>query len=1054
MGRDVRPARPPALTVASPSSATKLRNDRRRGRRRYILCSFFLLALLGIHPAAAQYDPPAGYYASAEGLTGPALKAALHDIIDDHTIIASDGGDSFQALRTLDEDPNDSSRVLTVYSGTSELKFADGGLTWNREHCWPRGYGISATGTGASADESDLFNLRPCLSDVNTLRGDRIYDNASTNHPTDPAVAPPDAPECLYDANRGQGEIWTPRPSEKGDLARAMFYMAVRYDGSDPGSVDLELGESANASQAVFGNLTTLLQWHLDDPVSTEERRRNDLIHDRYQGNRNPFVDRPEFVAKIFGAPELQIVLDRSAYDEGTSATATVSLPSVTSVALNIRIIATGDGTEISAPSVVTIPAGQASAEFTVNFLADGAADGDQVAGLAAWADGYLSTFFALAVLDVNGGPVATTPVIAGPGRYVQNFDTLPSAGTNPWSNDVTLAGWLAQRTGTGTNIVADAGSSTAGNLYSYGVTNSAERALGSIGSASPGDLTWAVNLQNTSGRTVTLASLAYVGEQWRNSAAAAQSVAFSYRTGSNAVTDLQPNNSAGWTGFSALNFTSPVTGGTASALNGNLPANRATVQSAFDVTLAPGEWITLRWQDPDHSGSDHGLAIDDLRLDWRVVAEGPKPLWSAVTLPSGRVGESYSGLFSADGGVIHYEATGLPAGLSVGATDGALTGAPAAAGNYAGFAYAVNAAGAERTVFTLVVAKGIPVIVTPPTASVVAPGQPLSAVTLTGGAANVPGTFAFASPSTIPPAGVAPQTVRFTPDDTDKYDIVTFSIPVTVDYGSGFEDVTKAGYATGNVAIAGIDWEFADALIASGDANDFKNGLQSVRLRGYGTSALTMLADLSGGIGSITFDHRRYGTDTQIAWIVEYSTDQGGSWTEAGRFTAGENVATFSATPNISTPARLRIRAAMATGTSNRRTNIDDLVITAYTAPASMTFGQWSGGLERTPELIMAYAIGGATNAQSAGQAPAYGFTGATLSIEALVRTNDPTLRVFAQASTNLLTTAGWSTNDVTETDVAKQPGDPADTARRVFSVPQGTDPAKFLRLRIQLDE
>jgi hypothetical protein len=421
------------------------------------------------------------------------------------------------------------------------------------------------------------------------------------------------------------------------------------------------------------------------------------------------------------------------------------------------------------------------------------------------------------------------------------------------------------------------------------------------------------------------------------------------------------------------------------------------------------------------------------------------------VALPSGRVGESYSGLLSADGGVIHYEATRLPPGLSVGATDGALTGAPAAAGNYAGFAYAVNAAGAERTAFTLVVAKGIPVIVTPPTASVVAPGQPLSAVSLTGGAASVPGNFAFASPSTIPPAGVAPQTVRFTPDDTDNYDTVTFSIPVAVDYGSGFEDVTKAGYATGNVAVAGIDWEFADALIASGDANDFKNGLQSVRLRGYGTSALTMLADLPGGIGSISFDHRRYGTDTQIAWVVEYSTDQGASWTEVGRFTAGENVATFSATPNVSAPARVRIRAAVA-GSSNRRTNLDDLVITSYAAPAGLTFDQWSGGLEPTPELLMTYAVGGAANPQSASQEPVFDYVDAALSIEALVRTNDPSLRVSAHACTHLLT-AGWSTNNVTATDVEKQPGDPADTARRVFSVPRGTDPAKFLRLRIELD-
>ncbi len=1016
------------------------------------MCSFLLLTLLATHPAAAQYDPPSGYYATAEGLTGPALKSALHDIIDGHTIIAYDGGDSFQALRSLDQDPNNSSRVLTVYSGTSELKFDSPALTWNREHCWPRGYGISATGSGASADESDFFNLRACLEGVNQARGDRIYDNARTNHPTDPAIAPAGAPQCLYDAGFGQGGLWTPRPSEKGDLARAMFYMAVRYDGSDAGTVDLELGESPNAGQGIFGNLTTLLQWHLDDPVSNEERRRNDLIHDNYQSNRNPFVDRPEFVAKIFGAPELAIVMDRSAYDEGSSATATVSIPAAMSSGLAVRIIKTGDptGSELTVPLNMTIPAGQTSAQFTVNFPADGMPDGDRQVGLAAWADGYLSTFFALAVLDVNGGPVATTPVIGGPGRYVQNFDTLPSSGTNPWSNNTTLSGWSAQRTGTGSNIVADAGSSTAGNLYSYGSANSAERALGSIGSSSSADLAWAVNVQNTSGRSVTLASLAYVGEQWRNSAAATQTINFSYRKGSNAVTDLQPTTSAGWTGISALNFTSPITGGTASALNGNLAVNRAALQSALNVALAPGEWITLRWQDTNHSGNDHGLAIDDLRIDWRVVAEGPRPEWVNAAPPSGRLGDAYAHTLTADAGPTHYEVEGLPPGLQVNPATGLISGTPSAAGSFNATAYAVNAAGAERTTLPFVIAKILPVISTLPVASTLSPAQPLSAANLSGGLASVPGTFAFASPVTVPPSGVSSQAVRFTPTDAANYDAVTFSIPVTVDYGSGFEDVTKTGYATGNVAVAGINWEFTEAMIGA-DANDFKNGLQSVRLRGYATSAITMLGDLPGGIGTISFQHRRYGTDTQIAWVLEYSTNQGTTWVEAGRFTPGETVASFSASPNVSAPARIRIRTA-AIGNTNRRANLDDLVITAYTAPVGMTFGQWSGGLERTPELVRAYGVGGATNAQAAGQTPVHRYDGVILSLEALVRTNDRSLKVYAQSCGGLVS-GGWTTNEITTADAAGLPGDPDGTARRLFSVPMGTNTTKFLRLRVELE-
>ena len=1012
--------------------------------------------MLGPDPSAAQYDPPAGYYASAEGLTGPALKSALHDIVDGHTIVAYDGGDSFQALRSLDQDPNNSSRVLTVYSGTSEPKFADGGLTWNREHCWPRGYGISATGTGASADESDLFNLRACLEGVNQARGDRIYDNASTNHPTDPAVAPAGAPQCLYDANSGQGGLWTPRPSEKGDLARAMFYMAVRYDGSDAGTVDLELGEAPNASQAVFGNLKTLLQWHLDDPVSTEERRRNDLIHDNYQGNRNPFVDRPEFVAKIFGAPELTLTMDRSAHEEGTTANARVSIASPLSASLSVRVLKWGDpdNTEISVPSAVTIPAGQTFADFQVVFPADGVADGNQSAGLAVWADGLMTTAFALQVVDVNAAGSVSAPSIAGAGRYLQNFDTLPVAGTNAWSNNTTLAGWRAQRTGTATTIISGNGSSADGGLYSFGQTGSADRALGSVGSANlvAGSFAWGVVLQNNSSNTVALTSLAYAGEQWRNGGVSAQDVTVSYQAG--AATNLSPGSDAGWTALSGADFVSPVTGGTAGPLDGNNSTNRVLLSRGLDLAIAPGESITFRWRDVDHAGSEHGLAVDDLRIDWRVVPSGapPQPAWPAGF--SGRVGNPLSLQLAIDGVADGFEASGLPPGAVFNPANGQITGQPQAAGTFVATAYAINGAGAARGTFTLQVAKGTPSIVTAPTATGLTAGQPLSTGVLTGGVASVPGSFAFASPASVAPPGVSQQSVVFTPTDSANYDTVTFSLAVSADYGSGFEGASKpGGYPAGAVTIDGIAWTFDDALIGA-DANDLKNGAKSARLR---NGSITMTSDLAGGIGEVRFLCGRSNfagdrTGNAVVFVVEYSTDQGADWQQAGSqisLAGVDSLTAFSVSVNASSAARVRIRKV--SGDSGKRWNIDDLVITAYSAPAGMTFSQWSGGLAATPDLLQRYAIGGATDAQSASEAPGHGFDGTTLSIEALVRTNDPALRVLGQSSTDL-TTGAWTNTSVTATDIAKKPGDPADTARRVFSTPRGTNASKFLRLRVEL--
>ncbi|MDI9397658.1 MAG: S8 family serine peptidase [Candidatus Pacebacteria bacterium] len=169
-----------------------------------------------------------------------------------------------------------------------------------------------------------------------------------------------------------------------------------------------------------------------------------------------------------------------------------------------------------------------------------------------------------------------------------------------------------------------------------------------------------------------------------------------------------------------------------------------------------------------------------------------------------------------------------------------------------------------------------------------------------------------------------------------------TGTVTVTISAGGGggssyitdFEDGAKPSYASANVTLNGISWNMTDALIGT-DADDFKVGSKSVRLRGYSSSVAAMLADTTGGMGTISFQHRRYGNDTQVEWIVEYSTNGGSVWTEGGRFTSGASVATFTTLVNSGVNGRVRIRTN-ATGNSNQRTNIDELSITAYSPPTS----------------------------------------------------------------------------------------------------------------------
>jgi hypothetical protein len=164
---------------------------------------------------------------------------------------------------------------------------------------------------------------------------------------------------------------------------------------------------------------------------------------------------------------------------------------------------------------------------------------------------------------------------------------------------------------------------------------------------------------------------------------------------------------------------------------------------------------------------------------------------------------------------------------------------------------------------------------------------------------------------------------------------LLAFSVSGWGQYTVNFEGAgeTKTAYASGTVNLNGLDWNMTEALIGI-EANDFKNGARSARLRGYGASSMTMLENKTGGIGYITFQYRRYGTDAQVDWKVEYSTNDGVDWIQAGSvFTAPatDEVQIFLAKPNILGDARIRIKRATETGTANRRLNIDDIVITDF---------------------------------------------------------------------------------------------------------------------------
>jgi len=154
-----------------------------------------------------------------------------------------------------------------------------------------------------------------------------------------------------------------------------------------------------------------------------------------------------------------------------------------------------------------------------------------------------------------------------------------------------------------------------------------------------------------------------------------------------------------------------------------------------------------------------------------------------------------------------------------------------------------------------------------------------------------------------------------------------------SADYVVNFEgpSETKTSYTSNSVTLSGLSWNLTDVLIGD-TSTDWKNGARSARMRGYGTSSMTMLANKTNGLGTISFNYQRYGTDSQTSYQVQISTNNGSSWSNAGAtFTPSASLQTFTHNAFIEGSVRVRIRESTGTGTSNRRANIDDITMTSY---------------------------------------------------------------------------------------------------------------------------
>ncbi|MBE0676358.1 MAG: endonuclease [Bacteroidales bacterium] len=260
-----------------------------------------ILVLACLFATIVLAQPPAGYYLTAEGKTGLELKQALHNIIDGHT--ESTYTDLWTHFRTADDKSD--GYVWDMYSDKPGLTppyvyiFGDNqcgnytkeGDCYNREHSFPKSW----FGGEILPMYTDLFHVYPTDGWVNNKRGNYPFGEVSSATWT-----------SLNGSKLGantwpgySGTVFEPIDAYKGDFARSMFYMAARYyseDASWPGS------EMVTGAEPKSWAVAMLLNWHNADPVSPKETERNDAVY-TIQGNRNPFIDKPEYATYIWGDP-------------------------------------------------------------------------------------------------------------------------------------------------------------------------------------------------------------------------------------------------------------------------------------------------------------------------------------------------------------------------------------------------------------------------------------------------------------------------------------------------------------------------------------------------------------------------------------------------------------------------------------------------------------------------------------------------------------------------------------------------------------------------------
>lgn len=261
--------------------------------------------------SCTEQNIPTGYYSSIDTtVSEEEFRENLHDVIsNNYTAFTYD--QAWEIDYYADADPYNEGHIKCLYTDqvVDNLSHTSSGgrKYWNREHTWPKTHGFNDS---KCSPYSDCHHLRAAESAINIAKSNNDFGEIDTDSEYKESYG-----------NKYAGGVFEPKDEVKGDVARMLLYMMIRYGEYDDtlmsykekvDGVDVTKTEKVNLSlvdgisttsnsngNGSLANLSTILKWHYQDPVSTREIYQNNVVY-MFQKNRNPFIDHPEYVEYAF----------------------------------------------------------------------------------------------------------------------------------------------------------------------------------------------------------------------------------------------------------------------------------------------------------------------------------------------------------------------------------------------------------------------------------------------------------------------------------------------------------------------------------------------------------------------------------------------------------------------------------------------------------------------------------------------------------------------------------------------------------------------------------